>query len=185
MMRHSTSLAAALCIALAACTQKAQPNADSAGSSAGAAANISPAAAVDTSLVMTLERGPCRGTCPVYRVDLYADGKVRFDGKQHVGKTGMQNGTADVAQVGDLLRKFQGEEFSKVDTLFDMGSPACGSYIPDLPYSKVSAKVGTGMKTVHHDPGCRNAPPFLRTLEAQIDSVARTAQWIAGTGDAK
>ena len=140
--------------------------------------------AVDSSLVMSLERGPCRGRCPVYRVDVYGDGKVRFDGKQYVGTIGAQNGTAPAAAVQDLLRTIQNSEFSSVDTSFVMGSAACGQYMPDLPMSKLSAKLGTQMKTVHHDPGCRNAPRFLRTLEAQVDSVARTARWIAGNGDA-
>ncbi|MBC8087948.1 MAG: hypothetical protein H7Z40_11840 [Phycisphaerae bacterium] len=166
-------------MATAACTQKTQLRADSVDAPKQVAAP-----AVDTSLVMSLERGPCRGRCPVYRVDVYADGKVRFDGKQHVASIGIQSGNTPASSVQELLRAIQSSAFSSVDTSFVMGSAACGQYMPDLPWSRLSAKLSTGMKSVQHDPGCRNAPRYLRKLEAQIDSVARTAQWIAGNGDA-
>lgn len=181
MMRPTLVLRLALVLvipAATACKQKASLN------SASESAVTTSVAAVDTSLIVSLERGPCRGRCPVYRVDVYGDGKVRFEGKQYVGSLGAQSGTATVAAVQALLRTIQSSEFRTVDTSFVMDSPACGQYQPDLPWSKLSAKIGAGMKTVHNDPGCRNAPRFLRTLEAQVDSVARTAQWIAGNGDA-
>lgn len=162
-----------------ACKPKTPVNSSSAESTA-----TTVVAASDTSLVMSLERGPCRGRCPVYRVDVYGDGKVRFDGKQYVGSMGSQTGTAPVEAVQALMRTIQSGDFATVDTSFVMGSAGCGQYVADLPMSKISAKVGAQMKTVTNDPGCRNAPRFLRTLEAQIDSVARTAQWIAGKGDA-
>lgn len=177
------ALRAALVLGLthvAACKPKTPLN-----SSATESATTTVVAATDTSLVMSLERGPCRGRCPVYRVDVYGDGKVRFDGKQHVGSLGAQSGTAPVEAVQALVRSIQSGEFATVDTSFVMGSAGCGQYVADLPMSKISAKVGAQMKTVTNDPGCRNAPRFLRTLEAQIDSVARTAQWIAGNGAAK
>jgi len=174
-------LAALALVAATGCKQKAQLSDDSVTTAASANATVS---AVDSSLVLSLERGPCRGMCPVYRVEVYGDGRVHFDGKQHVGSLGAQTGVAPTSEVQALLRAIQSSEFSSVDTLFEMGSAGCGQYMADLPTSKLSAKLGMQMKTVHLDPGCQNAPRFLRTLEAQVDSVARTAQWIAGKGDA-
>lgn len=176
-------LVAVALVAFTGCKKNAQLSADSVDSSTAPSATAS-TTGVDTSLVMSLERGPCRGRCPVYRVDVYGDGKVQFDGKQHVGSIGAQSSSAPAVTVQELLRVMQSSEFSSVDTSFVMGSAACGQYMPDLPWSRLSVKLGTGMKTVHHDPGCKNAPRFLRTLEAQIDSVANTARWIAGNGDA-
>lgn len=173
MMRLNTVLhIAATTISLVAasgCKQKAQLDAD----------------AADSSLVVSLERGPCHGTCPVYRVDVYGDGKVQFDGKQHVAKMGVHTGTAAVSAVQELLAKFKASAFAKADTAYMMDSPGCGQYATDLPTVRVTAKIDGTMKTVQHDRGCRNAPEYLRTLEAQVDSVARTAQWIAGNGEAK
>jgi Domain of unknown function (DUF6438) len=170
-------------VAVAGCNKQTQAGADTANASAPQD-DAAAVASVDTGLVISLERGPCRGRCPVYRVDIYGNGDVRFDGKQHVGTLGAQRGSAPVAAVQDLLRAIQNSEFSSVDTSFVMDSPGCGQYMADLPWSRLAARVGTAMKTVHHDPGCQSAPRFLRTLEAQVDSVAGTARWTAINGDA-
>ncbi|MEP6833044.1 MAG: DUF6438 domain-containing protein [Gemmatimonas sp.] len=140
---------------------------------------------VDSSLVASLERGPCHGTCPVYRVEIYGDGKVRFEGKQHVGDMGIRNGTTTTAAIQSFMRSVAATAFSSADTSFIMESAGCGAYATDLPTAVLSIKVGARMKTIQHDFGCRNAPPFLRTLEAQLDTAARTAPWIAGTGEKK
>ena len=138
----------------------------------------------DSSLVATLERGPCRGRCPQYRVDVYENGKVLFDGRQNVSSTGAQSGTASVGRVRELMRAIATSGFATVDTAFVYGSANCGTYYTDLPVMTLSAKVGLRMKRVQRDPGCQGAPGFLRTLEAQVDSVAGTSRWISGKGDA-
>ena len=143
------------------------------------------AVALDSSLVASLERGPCRGSCPVYRVELYGDGKVRFDGKQHVGTIGSRNGNTPTAAVQGFMRSVAASEFASADTLFMMGSAGCGSYATDLPVSVLSIKVGSRLKTIQHDPGCRNAPKFLRVLAAQLDTAAGVAGWIVGPGEKK
>ncbi len=139
----------------------------------------------DSSLVASLERGPCHGTCPVYRVDLYGDGKVKFEGKQHVQSMGVQSGSTTPSEVQKFMRLVAESAFASADTAFVMDSPACGAYATDLPTAILTIKVGSRLKSVQHDFGCRNAPQFLRTLEAQLDTAAHTATWIAGTGEKK
>ena len=143
------------------------------------------APAMDSSLIASLDRGPCQGRCPVYRVELYGSGRVKFDGKQHVASTGVRDGTATSSGVQSFMRAVAASQFATVDTSFVMGSAACGSYVTDLPMMTLSIKVGSRMKSVQYDIGCRNAPKFLRTLEAQLDTTAGTAAWIAGKGEKK
>ena len=149
------------------CTRGAQPVSDQ--------SSLSP--------VVSLERGPCRGRCPEYRVELYESGKVLFEGRRNVSSTGAQAKTVSVSKVRELMRAIAASQFATVDTAFIYGSATCGQYHTDLPVVMFSAKVGSRMKTVHHDPGCLGAPGFLRTLEAQIDSVAGTSLWIVGKGE--
>ena len=143
------------------------------------------ATTLDSSLVASLERGPCHGTCPVYRVELYGDGRVRFDGRQFVGSMGAKNGTTTVGAVQDFMRSVAASEFATADTSYVMGSRGCGAYATDLPTSILSVKVGAKMKTVQQDFGCRDAPKFLRTLAAQLDTATRSSTWIAGYGEKK
>lgn len=135
--------------------------------------------------MVMLERGACRGRCPVYRVELYGNGKIQFDGKKFVDSLGIHTGTTSGASVRSLLATINTSDFGTMDTSYVMGSAACGSYMPDLPMSTVSAKIGATMKTVHYDPGCKNAPRSVQTLQKLIDSVAHTSAWTAVTGDSK
>lgn len=139
-------------------------------------------AAPEGAPVISLSRGPCRGTCPVYRVDLYENGAVRFDGAQHVARLGVQSGSVRSAEVRALLDAFAASTFGAADSAYVYGSASCGQYATDLPVMTLTARVQGRLKTVQRDPGCRGAPDFLRTLEARVDSVAGSARWIAGAG---
>lgn len=167
MMRHAQSLMLVSVLTLAACKKSAPIDVASTGSS----------------LVASLERGPCRGSCPVYRVEVFGDGKVRFEGKRNVGTMGTHNSSTTPKVIQQLIKAISSGEAANSDTSFVMGSKGCGQYYTDLPMTTLTVRVGTRLKTIQHDPGCRNAPAFLKTLEAQVDSAAHSAMWIAGNGD--
>jgi hypothetical protein len=139
----------------------------------------------DSSLVASLSRGPCRGFCPVYRVDVYGDGAVRFAGEQNVRQAGAQTSSVSAERVQRLEQAIARSGFASMDTAFVYGNAACGQYYTDMPVVTLAARVGGRMKTVRHDPGCRGAPASLRTLEAQVDSIAGTAVWITGTAGSR
>ena len=40
------------------------------------------------SLVITLERTACFGTCPIYKLTVYGDGRVEYEGERFVTVTG-------------------------------------------------------------------------------------------------
>lgn len=173
MTRRSLTFVAFSLLAMSAC--KKEPNLD-----------VSPSlSAADTSLVASLERGPCRGSCPAYKVEVWADGRVRFDGVRSVATIGMRRGTTTPAAIKQLMKSVAVSEFATADTAYVMDSKGCGSYATDLPVSKLTFRVGTKLKTIEHDPGCRNAPRFLKTLEAQVDTAAKSALWIVGNGEKK
>ena len=47
---------------------------------------------------ITLERGPCFGTCPVYTVTLSRSGAVRFEGRRFVADSGGSTGAARASE---------------------------------------------------------------------------------------
>ena len=135
--------------------------------------------APDSTLVASLERGACRGFCPEYRVDVLADGRVRFVGTCNVVAWGAQESRVSREAVTGLAEAFRASGFATADSVYEMGSAGCGTYYADLPVAVLSAPAGTGLKTVRHDPGCQGAPKYLRALAARVDSVAGTAKWIS------
>ncbi|MGV3708987.1 MAG: DUF6438 domain-containing protein [Gemmatimonas sp.] len=144
------------------------------------------AAPLDSSLVASLERGPCFGRCPVYKVELYGDGRVRYEGMRFVKDTGKREGATSTAEVQKYLRAVSATQFASADSAYTMeNKSACGNFSTDMPVAVLTVKLAGGLKTVRHDPGCRGAPEYLRTLEAQLDTVTRSATWISGNGEQK
>jgi hypothetical protein len=135
-------------------------------------------AGADTSLVVALERGPCFGRCPEYRVELYESGRVSFNGARNVVVSGPAAGIATASAVRDLAQLISTSGFATFDTAYAPGSPGCGQYATDLPSIILWAKVGALVRKVHYDQGCQGAPVVLRTIAARVDTVAGTAAWI-------
>jgi hypothetical protein len=150
-----------LVVVLAACSRR-EP--------APAAAPAGPA--------VTLERTPCFGTCPVYTVRISRDGKVEFEGKQHVADSGQATAAVPPERVDSLLAELEAAGYFEFADAYEMNSPACGMYATDSPMVITSATRKGETKTVRHDRGCSAAPPELSQLEQRIDEVAGTARWL-------
>jgi hypothetical protein len=127
--------------------------------------------------VVTLERTPCFGTCPVYTVAISRTGAVRFAGKHHVVRTGQATGTIPAARVDSLLAELDEAGYFAFADDYVMSSPACGMYATDSPTVITSVTRDGTTKTIRHDRGCSAAPPELSQLEQRIDAVAETGKW--------
>jgi hypothetical protein len=147
-----------------------------------------PNVVVDATTRITLERAACFGRCPVYTVTIAGDGTVTWTGKANVD---VATGTAKIPQA-------------KVQELADLLASSCffamqDRYNPpvtDLPSVTTSATIGGATKSVTHrgagmlpedargvtDPRWCPPPKALATIDARIDEIADTQQWI-GKGE--
>jgi len=137
-----------------------------------------PGAAASEPPVVTLERTPCFGTCPVYQVGISRSGAVRFIGKHHVTQQGEATAEIPAARVDSLLRELEAGGYFGFADAYVMDAPACGRYATDSPTVISSASAGGRTKTIRHDYGCDAAPVELGRLERRIDEVAGTSRWI-------
>jgi Domain of unknown function (DUF6438) len=142
------------------------------------APDAEPAATAAEPPVVTLERTPCFGSCPVYQVSISRSGTVRFVGKQHVTREGEATAEIPAARVDSLLRELEAGGYFGFADAYVMSSPACGQYATDSPTVITSVSAGGRTKTIRHDFGCDGAPEELGRLERRIDEVASTAGWI-------
>lgn len=170
-----TSRAAFLMVATFAACSPRQPSSGEGPTPYGDPA--APASAADTSVV-TLERTPCFGTCPVYRVAISRSGAVRFAGKNHVTQQGEARAEIPAARVDSLLHELEAGGYFGFADAYVMDSPACGQYATDSPTVITTATAGGRSKTIRHDYGCNAAPQELGRLERLIDEVAGTSRWI-------
>jgi hypothetical protein len=122
--------------------------------------------------VISLERTLCFGNCPAYKLTVYGNGAVIFEGKSAVRVKGKAEGAISQDQFKQLV-----SEFDKADYLSLHDSYTETSYT-DYPYAATSITVDGKTKSVRHYFGDTNAPARLTTLEDKIDEIVNSDQWI-------
>lgn len=120
--------------------------------------------------VVTLQRTPCRGTCPAYVVTVQGDGTVFYKGVQHAPFIGTRQGKVAAADVQRLVAAFDAADFWELHDSYTGGAPDQSSAVTTL-------VAGTRHKTINDYGGATAAPPALRALESRIDMLVDTAQW--------
>ncbi|MFH0967200.1 MAG: DUF6438 domain-containing protein [Methanobacteriota archaeon] len=128
-------------------------------------------AAPDKNSSVTLMRGMCYGTCPVYSVTLSENGTVIYDGEMYVKETGVRNGTINASVFTRLM--------DQVDMVgvFKMKDTYTGYDITDMPSATLTIQEGNITKRVEHYYGDLNAPITLTELEDLVDQSVNITQW--------
>ncbi|HJT65340.1 MAG TPA: DUF6438 domain-containing protein [Pyrinomonadaceae bacterium] len=128
--------------------------------------------------VITLERTTCFGTCPAYKLTIFDDGKVLFEGKEFVKQKGKAEGQITKAQLADLVRAFNRINYMKLDNNYN--GERCPDFWTDYPTAITSINQEGQLKSIVHYQGCRGLTILdqLTTLENKIDEVANTKRWI-------
>jgi len=122
---------------------------------------------------ISLERTACFGACPIYTVSITGDGQVTYNGRRFVRVTGDQRGTASAADVTHLVAMMDAAHF------FDL-QDAYRARVTDLPSQIITLERGGRTKTVTDYGGeMIGMPHAVHEIEAEIDRVANTAQWVA------
>jgi hypothetical protein len=124
---------------------------------------------------LTMDRSPCFGSCPQYRVTLRDDGTAIYEGLDYVRARGTFVTRVPTADVIDLVQRFDAS-FSEAHAAFNPRAH-CPSQ-PDSP--KIWIKLRRGGKTIDLPVlnGCR--APHEREIAADVDRVAGTDRWVRG-----
>lgn len=126
----------------------------------------------DSPVVATLEREPCFGFCPVYKVAVHADGTVKYEGIRSVKTKGEATGSIGAEGVEQLHAAFAAADY------FNLQDEYVRMEITDLPYANTSYTKDGRSKAVRHYAGDRTAPEALTKLEQEIDRIVNIEQWI-------
>lgn len=144
----------------------------------GSVENAAASAVVSSDSRVTMERLPCFGTCPVYRVEIAADGTVTFTGERYVDSIGTMSHRIETGKAAALMQALVDGGFFDLADDYTHGATECGMYHTDAPRVTLSVRVDGRSKTVQHDYGCGGAPPTLRSLQERVDSVAGVSRWV-------
>jgi hypothetical protein len=123
-------------------------------------------------ILITLERTPCYGTCPVYSLKISGDGEVIYEGKKYVKVLGVQKTTISKAAVQQLVSEFENAGY------FGLNDNYTKYTVTDMPSANTSIAIGNRTKSINHYYGDRTAPEKLTALENKIDETVNSAPWI-------
>ena len=126
---------------------------------------------------LTLERTPCFGRCPVYRLSISSNGLVSYHGVANVRQLGDASGQIPAERVAHLLQELEEAGYFLFASRYTPAESTCGRYATDLPTAITSVSLEGRRKRIEHDQGCGAAPGALRVLEHRIDEVAQSSRW--------
>ena len=176
-MRSLHALTAVFAVVCVACTETDGEPPQSAEAVAEVRPDTFPAVPDDASI--TLERGPCFGSCPVYKVVIHGDGTVVFEGELYVAQEGEGRDTIPRDSVRALVARIDAEGF------FALPDPLpCPERMTDQSTATITVRVGSRAKEVHHYHGCSgwDGAARLGALERRIDRVVGIARWVGDRG---
>jgi len=124
-------------------------------------------------VIATLKREPCFGFCPVYKLAIYRDGAVEYQGIRHVKLVGAAAGHVGPDQVAALDQLFQRHGYLGFQDSYTSQT------VTDLPSTRTSyTPSGQPAKSVDHYRGDRSAPEALTLVEDGVDQIVHVEQWI-------
>ena len=118
--------------------------------------------------VLTFERTPCNGRCPAYFMQVYADGRVAYEGRRDVPMTGQHTLKLSPAAVTEMLRQAH-------EAHFETFEPRYAHHTSDLPSTVVTIRQPNGtLKAVAVEEGApENVNKFFAYLGNQLDQLAQ------------
>lgn len=130
--------------------------------------------------LITLQRGACEQRCAVYRLVIFADGTVIYDGQYFVRRTGLIKSGISPEVLSKLIHDLEAGGFFRLENNYGYGnSDRCSSIDPGGPVAILSVSNQGRSKTVLHNHSCVGpVPKQLTDLEDKVDRAAGTVKWI-------
>ena len=110
-------------------------------------------------LIISLERTPCYGTCPIYKMKIFSDGSAFYHGERFVEKIGNYEFSVRKETVNYILKKADEIGFFELEDKYTAN-------ITDLPKTITFIKNGKNKKRVVDYYG---APKTLKEFESLVD----------------
>ncbi len=121
--------------------------------------------------VITLERTACFGTCPMYSLSIFEDGKVVYNGEKFVTIEGEQTGEIAPETVTAMVDAFESAGYFGWNEAYDTMT------VTDMPSAITSVTRDGETHRINHYWGDSSAPLALSFLEQWIDDMTSSSLW--------
>lgn len=119
------------------------------------------------SLVITLQRTPCFGTCPAFVINVYRSGYATYEGHSHVEREGLHSAWIGPDTLQRILKDAEASGFFQFEDRYDRD-------VTDLP-SAILRVVGNGKdKRVV---GRVGVPPAYKALFGRVEELLLPIPW--------
>ncbi len=71
------------------------------------------------SVFFSLERTPCFGTCPTFKITIFQDGSAMYEGRRFAPREGRYTGRVDAATMKALKEEAEARGFYAMDDVYD------------------------------------------------------------------
>lgn len=92
-------------------------------------------------VIASMEKTPCFGFCPVYKMEIYGDLTIKYIGEKNVDNIGEYTGNVTQQQVDSLFAKAKSINFSDLENEYD-------GAITDIPAKHVGVWTGDSLKII-------------------------------------
>jgi hypothetical protein len=125
-------------------------------------------------LVASLERTMCYGTCPVYALRVYADGRVEYEGRGYVKLIGAGSARLSPRELAALVAAFTDAKY------LDLAGPFDCEERTDHPGAKLHFDDGQRSRDLVHDHGCVSPANVgaMSKLEDAFDRIVKSVRWV-------
>ena len=130
--------------------------------------------------LITLQRGACEQRCAVYRLTIFADGSVIYEGQHFVRRNGLIKAGISPEVLAKLITDLETGGFFQLEANYGYGNTThCTSIDSDGPAAILSVSNQGRSKTVLHNHRCVGPDAKrLTELEDKIDRAVGTVKWI-------
>lgn len=158
-------VAAAAVIGFTRCTPKTQ-TASTTTSDGSTSPNATNKPDADAKLI-AMHTGPCFGTCPVYTLTVFENGRAQYEGDRFTKMTGVWSMQLDDMQMKTLRSNIDNANLMEMQDEYR-------SRIPDLAMVKITYFKGEQKKQIK---GKEDRPAALMTIEKQLKAMTEAPDW--------
>jgi hypothetical protein len=142
--------------------------------------------AVPDDLIILMQRGNCEGGCPVYRILIFGNGDVIWQGRSGVARRGIVQDAIQPDAIRALIRDFELLDYFKLDDIYGYHGSSCRASLPYKPMVILSYSIAGRSRILWHHEGCLGEiSEKLRALEDSIDRAVNAERWIVAKGSRK
>ncbi|MFT6827873.1 MAG: hypothetical protein ACJA2S_005151 [Cyclobacteriaceae bacterium] len=121
------------------------------------------------SLIISMKKTPCMGTCPDFDINIYKNGFVELDARQNLDLNGKFTSNVSTESLNELIGKFEENNFGSFQDSYTSNKT-------DLPTTFITyQKEGFKKKIEDYD----GAPTALKDLEKAVAALIAELKWKA------